>query len=168
MQKTKESIDCYISLFKLRLNTKNCVGCICCIPVCLMTLSVFLLVWECVTAVDLSHLALFFYLNLENWLTLASLQGTPQHISVLFDEPTTITAFGIQFQGGFVGKDCLVVLEDSTGKKLQSEPFYPDDINAKQTFTLTKPVGNAVKLRVNFKGSTDFFGRIIVYNFEVY
>lgn len=87
---------------------------------------------------------------------------------MLFDEPTTISAFAIQFQGGFVGKDCSVVLEDDAGKKLHTEPFYPDDINAKQTFTLTKPVGNAVKLRVNFKGSTDFFGRIIIYNFEVY
>lgn len=86
----------------------------------------------------------------------------------MLDEPKTIAAFGIQFQGGFVGKDCNVILEDTTGKTLQNEPFYPDDINAKQIFNLTKPVSNAVKIRVNFKGSTDFFGRIIVYNFEIY
>lgn len=96
------------------------------------------------------------------------MQGTPQHISVLLDEPLTVRALVMQFQGGFVGKDCSVVLEDSTGKQIHNEPFYPDDVNAKQIFTLSSVVPNAVKVRVNFKGSTDFFGRIIVYSYELY
>lgn len=96
------------------------------------------------------------------------MQGKAQHISVLLDEPATITSFGIEFQGGFVGTNCSVILEDSAGQRLHVELFYPDDVNGKQKFTLIRPIGNAVKLRVNFGGSTDFFGRIIVYNFEVY
>lgn len=97
-----------------------------------------------------------------------SAQGTPQHISVLLDDPLTVRAVVMQFQGGFVGKDCTVVIEDGQGQLLHNEPFYPDDVNAKQIFTLSSVVANAKKVRVNFKGSTDFFGRIIVYSYELY
>lgn len=95
-------------------------------------------------------------------------QGTPQHIALLLNPAVTVSALSIQFQGGFAGKDCTMTLESEDGRPLHSEPFYPDDINAKQLFRLQSPVELVTKVRVLFKGSTDFFGRIIVYGFELF
>lgn len=95
-------------------------------------------------------------------------KGTPQHIALLLNPAVTVSALSIQFQGGFAGKDCTIALEAADGRPLHSESFYPDDINAKQLFQLQAPVEQVSKVRVLFKGSTDFFGRIIVYGFELF
>lgn len=94
-------------------------------------------------------------------------QGALQWIVVAFEEDIKITSFGFQFQGGFAGKNCSVTLEDNSGKTLHEQPFYPDDINAKQSFSLSASVENVRKIKFSFEGSTDFFGRIIVYNLEL-
>lgn len=87
---------------------------------------------------------------------------------ISLEEETTINSFAFQFQGGFAGKNCLVTLEDKSGQNIHDEHFYPDDINAKQTFSLSSAVENVRKMKFSFEGSTDFFGRIIVYNLELH
>lgn len=48
------------------------------------------------------------------------------------------------------------------------EPFYPEDINSEQTFILLKTVEKVNKIKFIFNKSTDFFGRIVVYNLELF
>lgn len=77
-----------------------------------------------------------------------------------------IHSLKLQFQGGFVGQDCNI-LASTEGAVLQVvQAFYPEDINAPQTFSLGKPF-QANHIRLVFNKSTDFFGRIIVYKLEI-
>lgn len=67
------------------------------------------------------------------------------------------------FQGGFVGKDCFIhQLEGKT--TVQSVPFYPTDINYLQTFDLDL---TGTTFKIEFKDSTDFFGRITIYQLSI-
>lgn len=91
-----------------------------------------------------------------------------QWIHIVFEEEIKVTSFTFQFQGGFAGKNCSITLEDKSGAILHEQQFYPDDINAKQTFNLSSTTGNVRKVKFSFEGSTDFFGRIIVYNLELH
>jgi len=96
-------------------------------------------------------------------------QGLPQWIHLKFEEPKTIKVVKIQFQGGFAGKECnLEVINETPGAKSETEKFQfaPDDSNKLQMFTL--PTGlTSQAFRVNFQSTTDFYGRIIVYNFDI-
>ncbi|KAJ6637451.1 Nuclear receptor 2C2-associated protein [Pseudolycoriella hygida] len=95
-------------------------------------------------------------------------QGASQWIVVAFEEDVKISSFAFQFQGGFAGKNCSLALEDKDGKLLHEQNFYPDDINAKQTFNISSVLENVREVKFSFDGSTDFFGRIIVYNLELH
>ncbi|KAH3781774.1 hypothetical protein DPMN_159678 [Dreissena polymorpha] len=62
-----------------------------------------------------------------------SFQGSPQWISVELESPTEVCEIDMQFQGGFVGRDCSLEgrLEPGTDwVKLQD--FYPQDKNGVQ------------------------------------
>lgn len=105
-----------------------------------------------------------------------SLQGLPQHINLLFNEPLALLdsnqlQLQIKFQGGFVGNVMSVAIDDSTGQKVYKKCFYPDDINDKQTFALdlatATPATNLRKISIVFEKSSDFFGRIIIYHLEL-
>lgn len=96
------------------------------------------------------------------------MQGALQWILITFDEAIKVNSFSFQFQGGFAGKKCSVSLEDQGGRVVHEEQFYPDDINAKQSFDLSATVDSVKKVKFSFEGSTDFFGRIIVYNLELH
>lgn len=84
------------------------------------------------------------------------------------EQEIKISSFTFQFQGGFAGKSCSITLEDKNGATLHEQQFYPDDINARQTFSLSATVENVRKVKFSFDGSTDFFGRIIVYNLQLH
>lgn len=93
-------------------------------------------------------------------------QGLPQWIAVEFESPQKGKTLDIslQFQGGFCGKDCSVEFF-MDGKRHQTSPFYPDDINSIQYFSIDiSDFESFDKLKILFQKSTDFFGRIIVYN----
>lgn len=96
------------------------------------------------------------------------LKGTPQWIAFAFEEPQTIAKLNIQFQGGFAGKDSQVFFYDSSLELINTENIYPEDVNAQQTFEFKSPVANVKKMKIIFSTSTDFFGRIIVYNIEIF
>ncbi|XP_073847467.1 nuclear receptor 2C2-associated protein [Musca autumnalis] len=101
----------------------------------------------------------------------SSNEGTPQYIHIEFEELQQISAFSFQFQGGFAAKDAKIEIqrEDGTDNKTQYEqPFYAEDINALQTFQLKEPQANVKRVKFVFSSSTDFFGRIIVYNLRIF
>lgn len=96
-------------------------------------------------------------------------QGTPQWIRIEFDDEREITEVQFMFQGGFAGKTCWIEVptsneDSSTYEKLQD--IYPEDINKLQRFPLPSPVKTKA-FKVVFADSTDFFGRITVYQMKL-
>ncbi|XP_063431235.1 nuclear receptor 2C2-associated protein-like isoform X2 [Mytilus trossulus] len=90
-------------------------------------------------------------------------QGSPQWIAVEFDQEEIITEIRIKFQGGFAGRKCCAESLDTSEKIIE---FYPDDVNSLQSFKLDKPQP-VKKIKVIFNNSTDFFGRITIYQFDI-
>ncbi|XP_076622546.1 nuclear receptor 2C2-associated protein [Colletes latitarsis] len=91
--------------------------------------------------------------------------GSPQWIVIDFEQECSLSSFEIEFQGGFVGKDCHVEVGDKETELL--EPFYPEDKNTVQRFNLEQPK-RAKTFKFVFNESTDFFGRIIIYKLSLY
>ncbi len=87
-----------------------------------------------------------------------------------FDEPICPVSISLTFQGGFVGKVCqlLGVSEQSTDEKeyVSVTTFWPEDVNTKQTFSL--PCDDSQqkwkRLKLVFEESTDFYGRVTLYD----
>jgi hypothetical protein len=82
----------------------------------------------------------------------------------------------ITFQGGFVGTRCALQVaaheEDTTTKRtwLTLTRIYPENVNKTQTFTLPPDLGlekGVQSLKLVFEESSDFFGRIVVYNLKL-
>ena len=90
-------------------------------------------------------------------------QGSPQFILISFHGPQAkISQLQIQFQGGFVGNQCHVIINNDT----QKVDFFPDDSNKLQTFPVELTDVN--QLKISFGGSTDFFGRITIYQLNLF
>lgn len=75
------------------------------------------------------------------------------------------------FQGGFVGTRCLIEIADDGGKPGWKKwtNVYPEDVNRRQTFDLqTDGVQDKIQsLRIVFEESSDFFGRVTVYDLQL-
>lgn len=93
------------------------------------------------------------------------LQGIPQWIIIHFEQECVVNSFEIEFQGGFVGKDCHLEVGDKETKFYES--FYPEDKNTIQMFNLKNSI-KAKTFKFVFNESTDFFGRIIIYKLSLY
>ena len=84
-----------------------------------------------------------------------------------FKEPVKISTVNITFQGGFVGLNCEFWIQTEEKDQLSlHKPFYPRDNNAMQPFELACEQ-NITKLKIVFKDSSDFFGRIVIYALDV-
>ncbi|KAK7439350.1 hypothetical protein VKT23_017575 [Stygiomarasmius scandens] len=112
-----------------------------------------------------------------------SQQGLPQWISLTFPSPIAPTCISLTFQGGFVGRRCAIHYKPL--KPPQSEPesqttekdswalltnIYPEDVNRKQTFSLSSASDEhpqTTQLKLTFEESSDFFGRITVYDLSL-
>lgn len=94
-------------------------------------------------------------------------QGTPQWIQVSFDSERTVSGFAIQFQGGFAGKNCWIEASKDGAEFSKQEDFYPEDMNKAQRFELQRPC-TAKCFKFVFSESTDFFGRITVYQLQLF
>uniref|UniRef100_A0A146M8F9 Nuclear receptor 2C2-associated protein n=1 Tax=Lygus hesperus TaxID=30085 RepID=A0A146M8F9_LYGHE len=84
-------------------------------------------------------------------------QGSPQWIRLSFKDETALCALALQFQGGFVGSDCSICCGEE-----EVVPFYPEDNNSVQTFSLPENF-RGTDFKIVFNASTDFFGRIVLY-----
>mmetsp|Transcript_12559 Transcript_12559/g.15270 ORF Transcript_12559/g.15270 Transcript_12559/m.15270 type:complete len:126 (-) Transcript_12559:231-608(-) len=96
-----------------------------------------------------------------------------QIYQINFNRTVDIRKLYIVFQGGFVGVDCELLLrkdEEAKFQKLEDAYVEPDDTNELQEFIIpdsgTQPICTA--LRLSFGKSTDFYGRIMIYRFEVW
>ncbi|CAG8476083.1 13407_t:CDS:2 [Ambispora leptoticha] len=99
-------------------------------------------------------------------------QGTPQFIIVDFHRPVKLHEIRIMFQGGFAGKKCSVY-GGSKGEQAAKEEsknefsyrfianIYPEDGENSSNLNLIE------KLKIVFESSTDFFGRITIYDFDL-
>ncbi|KAF8665370.1 hypothetical protein AX16_000389 [Volvariella volvacea WC 439] len=121
-----------------------------------------------------------------------SQQGLPQWIQLTFPQPIVPQRLSLIFQGGFVGTRCAIQIPSSiseagnssspdplaagtTPKKLRDwttqTQVFPEDVNRRQSFDLppqsqdeAKARGGVEALRLVFEESSDFFGRITVYD----
>ncbi|PIL31337.1 hypothetical protein GSI_06035 [Ganoderma sinense ZZ0214-1] len=102
-----------------------------------------------------------------------SQQGTPQHVQLTFAAAVIPKHIELTFQGGFVGTRTLVeVLLSGEQKWRTLSRIYPEDVNRKQVFDLTVTEADLVDAQVEsvklvFEESSDFFGRITVYNLQI-
>ncbi|KAF7347528.1 Nuclear receptor 2C2-associated protein [Mycena venus] len=109
-----------------------------------------------------------------------SQQGLPQYVQLGFPEPVIPETVHLTFQGGFVGTRCAVKIPVSsegseTGNNWHTLIYiFPGDINNRQEFSLQTESNVAVisggidKLRLEFEESSDFFGRITLYDLKLY
>ena len=96
-------------------------------------------------------------------------QGTPQWVRISFDTAKHITKLQLMFQGGFVGKTCWLEVstdESDSFKKLQD--LYPEDTNKLQTFDISDDGVSCNAIKIHFADSTDFFGRITIYQLKLF
>lgn len=101
------------------------------------------------------------------------LSGLPQTIQLVFPRPVTPRDLAITFQGGFVGTHCSIQVPSPIpgGWKVITE-IFPEDNNRPQTFTLIPEPpdlldGGVEKLKLVFEKSSDFYGRITIYDLRL-
>lgn len=92
----------------------------------------------------------------------------PQWIQIKFEQPVTLKSFNFMFQGGFSGTKLIVASESAASSSSKQETFYPEDINKIQEFQLSELHENIDKIRFTFETCSDFFGRIIVYQLDLF
>jgi len=94
-------------------------------------------------------------------------QGSPQWVQLTFEEPKAASELQLMFQGGFAGKNCWLETEAADGGELTKfQDFYPEDTNKLQTFKFDSAPTSRV-FRVVFSDSTDFFGRVTIYQMNL-
>ena len=79
-----------------------------------------------------------------------------------FEQTRTVSELQLMFQGGFAGKNCRIEVAKPDGTGFQNhQDFYPEDSNKLQSFAIN-PV-SCTGIKIIFGESTDFYGRITVY-----
>ncbi|KAF9654101.1 hypothetical protein BDM02DRAFT_3106353 [Thelephora ganbajun] len=102
-----------------------------------------------------------------------SQQGLPQTIQLVFPRPVIPKRVSITFQGGFVGTRCSVQIPSPVSGEWEAiAKIFPEDNNRPQNFTLTLDAPNLLdggveKLKLTFEESSDFFGRITIYDLRL-
>ena len=74
------------------------------------------------------------------------------------------------FQGGFVGNNCwLETSSDEENEKFEKlQDIYPEDTNKLQSFDISTDGVPCKGIKVHFADSTDFFGRITIYQMKLF
>lgn len=112
------------------------------------------------------------------WNSDAATSGGDSSISftVDFGRIVEVRELRIQFQGGFVGEECILY----TGPSRNSSsiewneldfPVEPEDTNELQQFDLTEVAAKqrtCGAVKIDFESSTDFYGRVTIYRLEVW
>ncbi|KAF8743701.1 hypothetical protein AX14_001227 [Amanita brunnescens Koide BX004] len=101
-----------------------------------------------------------------------SQQGLPQYIQFTFTERVVPQKLFLTFQGGFVGTRCSVhVLLFNQQEWTILTNVYPEDVNRRQSFDLipseTDIANGVTGLKLIFEESSDFFGRITIYDLKL-
>ncbi|KAG6829773.1 hypothetical protein H0H92_003563 [Tricholoma furcatifolium] len=108
--------------------------------------------------------------------------GLPQYIQLNFPTRVIPQRIHLTFQGGFVGTQCDLYTESDTARWNAWTSIYPEDVNRRQTFDLppyvsvheqgptesqSEPEPGMRAVKLVFKQSSDFFGRITVYDLNI-
>ena len=64
------------------------------------------------------------------------MQGSPQHVTVELPIGAVVKRLELKFQGGFAGKECVLLGGDSEDTLTEIQRFYPEDINSNQVSLL--------------------------------
>jgi len=117
------------------------------------------------------------------WKSAPSGESDPlAYYEIYFNRPVIVHKMNIQFQGGFVGMDCIVhkkkhntdTTTDNNNEEdwEEFEELYLDttDTTDVQTFPVDDDTTEqpCTALRIDFGRSNDFYGRIIIYSLEVW
>jgi hypothetical protein len=99
-------------------------------------------------------------------------KGLPQSIQLAFPSSVLPRRITLTFQGGFVGKHCSILYippSAVTAEWLLLDEIFPEDVNRKQTFDLQTPAhtDGVQQMKLVFKESSDFFGRVTVYDLSI-
>ena len=113
--------------------------------------------------------------------------NTDTSFTVLFHRHVSISEIKIQFQGGFVPEECELFTtstasasastkkaeqDDSDWNLIEDAYIEPEDNNEKQSFDLTEMENSQDRkcdaIRLQLKSSSDFYGRVTIYKFEVW
>ncbi|NXN93968.1 NR2CA protein, partial [Rhinopomastus cyanomelas] len=93
-------------------------------------------------------------------------QGRCQWVTLDFPRTVKVSQLHLQFQGGFSSQLCTLEGCRAGEQPVKIAELYPEDTNALQiSFAVEETVLD--RLKVTFESSTDFFGRIVVYQLEV-
>lgn len=121
----------------------------------------------------------------------SKLQGLPQFVQLTFASAVKPATISLTFQGGFVGTHCALyavfgATPDNAWKYLGR--IFPEDVNRRQSFPVSlipkkkddtaqsdsagadstlAPSEGIVQLKIVFQQSSDFFGRITVYDLSL-
>lgn len=95
-----------------------------------------------------------------------------------FHRVVFIKELRLQFQGGFAAKELnlFTILEDPDNvsvqwRQMKEDAFEPHDSNDMQIFSLFQEEAfwkQCTSLRIDFNSSTDFYGRITLYQIQVW
>ncbi|KAG2047043.1 hypothetical protein BDR06DRAFT_125596 [Suillus hirtellus] len=103
-----------------------------------------------------------------------SRQGPAQYIHLTFEKRAIPKRIVIIFQGGFVGTKCRVEVSESSGRpEWQTWTYiHPEDANRRQTFDLITnsdglPGEGIQSMKLVFEESSDFYGRITIYELKI-
>ncbi|KAH6917096.1 galactose-binding domain-like protein [Coprinopsis sp. MPI-PUGE-AT-0042] len=112
--------------------------------------------------------------NLETCWT--SQQGLPQHVQINFPDKTVYPKrLCFTFQGGFVGTKCRIEAVSATSEDPRNwqllTQVYPEDVNRQQDFDLAFDKNSwksgVTAIKFIFEESSDFFGRITIYDLKL-
>lgn len=82
-----------------------------------------------------------------------------------FPNPVIPEKILLAFQGGFVGTQTAIYTLVSHGDWKLLTRIFPEDVNRRQEFVC--PKGEVEQMKVVFEQSSDFFGRITIYEFDI-
>ncbi|KAI9364460.1 galactose-binding domain-like protein [Zopfochytrium polystomum] len=96
-------------------------------------------------------------------------QGSPQWVSVEFENSVNPTSLVLVFQGGFAGRECEIFAQFAERTWESLRMVYPQDSNMAQSFDLWE--GNFPQsvsgIKIVFHNSSDTYGRITLYKLDI-
>ena len=87
-----------------------------------------------------------------------------------FDDLVAPTTILVTFQGGFVGTKCAIqgLVETTSKEWIEVMRIFPEDVSRRQSFPFESRDVRAIRaLKFVFEESSDFFGRITIYDIDV-
>lgn len=92
------------------------------------------------------------------------IQGENQWLIFEFNKICNISYFNLTFQGGFVGSEFDVYVKyENNDDYIFIEQFLSDDNNSKQEYKFNNIINGILEMKLVFTKSSDFYGRITIY-----